>query len=163
MVGMTITLRRRSLALLGTGLALGAAAVAVAAWSSTSSGDAKAKAATVTQLTIGDASAAVSGDLYPGGTGALKLKISNPNSFPLQITAVSLQAGGSIASSSSACNSGGHAVTFTNQSGLSISVAAGATNEVVTLAGSVAMGSAAVNACQGATFTIPVDVVATTT
>lgn len=160
---MTITLHKWYLVLIGASLALGAVAMAVAAWSTTGSGDANARAATVAQLTVGDASGTVSGDLYPGGTGALKLKLSNPNAFPLQITAVSLQSGGSIASSSSACNSGGHAVTFTNQSGLSVTLAAGATDEVVTLAGSVAMGSAAANACQGATFTIPVDVVATST
>jgi hypothetical protein len=158
---VTITINRKKLlvlaALLAVALSVGGA---VASWSTSGSGNASAKAATASAITLADASALTTGDLYPGGTGNVKLKISNPNSFPVSITSVTLTSGGTIASSSATCDSGGNGVTFTNTSGLSISLAANAVDQAVTLTGKVAMSTASVNACQGATFTIPVDVTA---
>ena len=151
--------RKRTL-LAGTVAAAALAGGAIAAWSTSGSGNASAKAATATALTLADASASTTGDLYPGGSGDLKLKISNPNNFPVRITAVTLTSGGSITSSSSACNTAGHGVTFTNQTGLTVDLAANATNEVITLAGVVQMGASSANSCQGVVLTIPVDVTA---
>jgi hypothetical protein len=48
-------------------------------------------------------------------------------------------------------------VTFTDQTGLALDVAAGATS-TFTLSGAVSMSNASDNTCQGAIFTIPVDV-----
>ena len=120
-------------------VALAAAGVGIAAWSTSGSGN-----------------ASVVADLYPGATGALKLKVTNPNSFPVRITAVS--GNGSITSSVGACTAA-HGVSFTNQSGLALDLAAGATT-VFSLAGAVSMSNASDNSCQGATFTIPVTVTA---
>lgn len=157
---MTSTLKKKPLVAVGTVAAAVPAGGAIAAWSTSGARNAAAKATTASALTLADASASTTGDLYPGGSGALKLKLSNPNNFPVRITAVTLTSGGSITSSSPACNTAGHGVTFTNQSGLTVDLAANASNEVVTLAGSVQMSTLSANACQGVTFTIPVDVTA---
>ena len=157
---MTITITRKLLVVVGGTAAVAAAGTAIAAWSTSGSGDAAAKAATASALTLADASASTSGDLYPGGSGALKLKISNPNSFPVRVTAVQLTSGGTITSSSAACNTAGHGVTLTAQTGLAVDLAANASNQVVSLAGAVQMSSTSGNACQGVVLTIPVDVTA---
>lgn len=131
--------------------------VGIAAWSTSGSGTAYSKAATASAITLGDASAATTADLYPGSTGALKLKVTNPNVFPVQITAVT--GSGAITSSAGATCDAGSGVTLTNQTGLSLAVGAGAT-ETFSLAGAVSMSTSVVNACQGATFSIPVTVTA---
>jgi len=157
---VTVRIRRRALLIVLALVAVVVAGVAIAAWSTSTSGNAYSKASTATALTLSDASASTSGDLYPGGTGDLKLKVANPNPFPVRITAVSLTSGGTITSNVGACNTAGHGVTFTNQSGLTIDLAANAAATVVTVAGSVHMASSSDNSCQGAIFTIPVDVTA---
>jgi len=48
-------------------------------------------------------------------------------------------------------------VTFTDQTGLALDLAAGATT-TFSLANAVSMSNASDNTCQGAIFTIPVDV-----
>ena len=55
-----------------------------------------------------------------------------------------------------ACNAS-TGVTFTDQTGLALDVAGGATS-TFTLSGAVSMTNASDNSCQGAIFTIPVDV-----
>lgn len=83
--------------------------------------------------------------------------MTNPNSFPVQITAVS--GNGTITSGADAACTAGHGVTFANQTGLSLALAAGATT-VFSLGGAVAMSNSSVNSCQGAIFSIPVSVTA---
>jgi hypothetical protein len=157
----SITISKK-LAAIALGLATAAAATtAVAAWLASGGGDASAKAGTFASLTLADASAGMTGDLFPGGAGDLKLKVTNPNSFAVTITTVSLQSGGSITSNVAACTTGGTGVSFTNQTGLSLALAAGATT-TFTLDDVVAMSSASHNSCQGALFTIPVEITATT-
>jgi hypothetical protein len=129
----------------------------IAAWSTNGSGTAYAKAATAGAVTLSDASASTTGDLYPGGSGALKVKVTNPNTFPVQITAVT--GDGSITSDAGAACTAGHGVTLADQTGLSLSLAAGATT-VFSLAGAVSMSMSSVNSCQGAVFSIPVTVTA---
>lgn len=146
-------------------LALGAASVTVlagvgvgiAAWSTNGSGTAYAGAATASAITLSDASASTTGDLYPGASGALKVKATNPNSFPVQITAVS--GNGTITSDKGVACNAAHGLTLTNQSGLTLALAAGATT-VFSLSGAVAMSNASDNSCQGAIFSIPVTVTA---
>jgi hypothetical protein len=141
-------------------LAVIAAGVGIASWSTSTSGNGYSKAATASALTLSDASASTTGDLYPGGAGDLKLKVANPNAFPVRITAVALTSGGTITSNIGACNTAGHGVTLTNQSGLTIDLAANAPAAVQTISGAVHMAGSSDNSCQGAIFTIPVDVTA---
>ena len=145
-------------------LALAALTVTVAGgltlgnWAVSGSGNAYAKATTASSLTLGDASAATSAQLYPGGSGDVKLKVTNPNSFDVTITSVT--GNGTITSDKGLLCDVSTGVSFTNQSGLSLSLAAGATT-TFTLSGAASMSNASHNSCQGAIFTIPVSVAAT--
>lgn len=148
-------------------LALGATAVVGAVGSMTfgawnvgsDAGNAYSKAKTAVNLTLSDASAATTADLYPGGSGDVKVKVTNPNPFAVTITNVSAAAGSIVSDAGATCNSA-TGVSFTNQTGLSLSLAAGATS-TFTLSGAAAMTNASANACQGAIFTIPVSITAT--
>jgi hypothetical protein len=146
--------RRWSLAAL---LLIGAviAGVAVGAWNVTGSGSGSAKAGVATGLTLNDASGATAADLYPGVTGAVKLNVTNPNTFPVRITNVT--GTGAITSDKGAACNASTGVTFTDQTGLTLDLAAGATSGF-TLSGAAAMSNSSDNACQGAVFTIPVSV-----
>jgi hypothetical protein len=142
---------------LATLLLLGAviAGVAVGAWNITGSGSGYAKAGVATGLTLNDASGATVADLYPGVTGNVRLNVTNPNSFPVRITNVT--GTGAITSDNGAACNASTGVTFTNQTGLTLDLAAGATS-AFTLSGAAAMSNSSDNTCQGAVFTIPVSV-----
>ena len=154
---ITIRLSRKFFVVLAAIAALVVSGALYAAWSTGGSGNGYAKATTASNLTLGDASASTTADLYPGGTGAVKLKVTNPNPFPVRITSVTKQAGGTITSDKGAACNASTGVTFTDQTGLALDLAAGATT-TFTLSGAVSMSNASDNSCQGAIFTIPVDV-----
>jgi hypothetical protein len=136
-----------------------AVGVGIAAWSVTGSGTGYAKASTSSALTLADASASTTADLYPGASGTVKLKVSNPNPFPVRITAVS--GNGAITSDKGAACDAATGVAFVNQSGLTLDLAANASDQVLTLAaGAVTMSNASHNTCQGAVFSVPVSVTA---
>jgi hypothetical protein len=146
--------RRWSLALL---LLLGAAIAGVAggAWNITGTGSGAAKAGVAVGLTLNDASGATVADLYPSITGNVKLNVTNPNTFPVRITNVT--GTGAITSDKGAACNASTGVTFTNQTGLTLDLAAGATS-AFTLTGAAPMSNSSDNTCQGAIFTIPVSV-----
>lgn len=133
-------------ALLGTG------AIAYAAWNATGSGSATAKASSSQALSTIDASASTTATLYPGATGNAKITISNPNPYPVKVTAIN---GNGIITSDAgtACNAA-TGVTFTNQTGAW--TVAPSSSASLTLTGAVAMSNASDDTCQGAVFTIPV-------
>jgi hypothetical protein len=155
---ITIRLSRKLFLVLAAVAALVVGGALYAAWSAGGSGNGYAKATTAQSLTIGDASASTTADLYPGATGTVKLKVTNPNPFPVRITSVAKQSGGTITSDKGAACNASTGVTFTDQAGLALDLAAGATS-TFTLSGAVSMSNASDNTCQGAIFTIPVDVV----
>ena len=154
---VTIKLPRKVVFVLAAIVVLVLSSIVLAAWSTSGSGNGYAKAGTASALTLNDASASTTADLYPGANGSVKVSITNPNSFPVRITAVSKQAAGSITSDKGASCNASTGVTFTTQSGLALDLAAGATS-TFTLANAVSMSNASDNTCQGAVFTIPVDV-----
>jgi len=134
-------------------------AVSVGAWSvSSSAGSGYSKAKIALNLTLSDASASTTAQLYPGGTGDLWVKVTNPNPFAVTVTSVT-GAGTITADKGAACDAA-TGVTFTNTTGLSQSVGAGAT-VTFSLAGKVAMSNASDNSCQGAVFTVPITLAAT--
>jgi hypothetical protein len=141
---------------LATALTLGvflAAGIAYAAWTATGGGSGSAKATSAQALTTVDVSASTPATLYPGATGDLQLRISNPNPYPVRVTGVS--GSGTITSNAGAACNASTGVTFANQSGLSLDVpASGAAT--FTLSGTVSMSNASDNSCQGAVFTAPV-------
>jgi hypothetical protein len=156
---MRIPRKKRTLVVSTLVLVLGIVAVGVGlgAWSISGSGNGSAKATTASSITLADASAFTSADLYPGATGNLKLRATNPNPFPVRITAVS--GNGTITSDKGAACDASTGVTLANQSGLTLDLAAGAT-ATLTVPNAVSMSNSSDNSCQGAVFTVPVSVTA---
>jgi hypothetical protein len=154
-------LTRRTLvtATAGTALVAVVGGVAYAAWnvSTAPGGTSEAQAATAVQLTV-TAGTSV-GDIYPSAsaTGSVYLKLTNPNSFPVTLTAATF---GSPTTAAAGCP--GSNVTVANQTGLSISVPANTTTAApYTISSIVTMATTAPNACQGVVFTIPVTLTGT--
>jgi hypothetical protein len=129
-----------------------AAGVAFAAWNASGTGSGYAKATTAQVMTTSDVAATTTAQLYPGGTADVKIKINNPNPYPVRIT--SITGNGAITSDKGAACDASTGVTYTNQSG-TFDVAANS-NASFTLLGAVAMSNASDNTCQGAVFTVPV-------
>lgn len=127
--------------------------VAFAAWTTNGTGSATAKAQSAQALTTVDVSASTPATLYPGATGDVLLRINNPNPYPVRVTGVT--GSGAITSDAGASCTASTGVTFTNQTGLTLDVAANA-QATFTLSGSVAMSNASHTTCQGAVFTVPV-------
>ena len=144
----------RRLVLTGVALiALAATGLVYAAWTANGTGSGYVKASSAQALTTVDGSASTAASLYPGADGNVRVEISNPNPYPVRVTAVS--GNGAITAD------GGHAgcvttgVTFSDQSNLSVDVAANG-SATTTLNGAAHMSNASDNGCQGATFTVPV-------
>jgi hypothetical protein len=138
-----------------------AAGLVYAAWTTNGTGSGYAKAGSAQQLTTLDVSASTTASLYPGVSGNVLLKVNNPNPYPVRVTAVSLNGtNADIApdGSHTSCTTTG--VSFTNQSALTIDVAANSATQS-TLTGAASMSNASVDGCQGATFTIPVSLTGT--
>lgn len=134
-------------------VALAAAGLAYAAWTANGTGEGYAKAGSAQALTTNDVSATTVADLYPGTSGNVKLEINNPNPYPVRVTSVSGSGTITPDAGHSGCSPTG--VTFTDQTGLTIDVPANGT-QAATLNNAASMSNASANACQGATFTIPV-------
>ena len=131
-------------------LVVGVVGLVYAAWVTNGTGSGYAKASTAQSLTT---SAVVpTATLYPGADGNVQVTINNPNSFPVRVTAISGNGAITAAGGTGTCTAS--QVTFTNQSGLTIDIAA--TNSTTTLTNAAHMASNADDGCQGATFTIPV-------
>jgi hypothetical protein len=136
-----------------TVLALGAVGLVYAAWTTNGSGSGYAKAGSSQPLTTVDVSATTTATLYPGVTGNVQMQIHNPNSYAVRVTAVTGNGTITADAGHSGCTTTG--VTFTNQSSLTIDIPASSDASPV-LTGAASMSNASLNACQGATFTIPV-------
>ena len=136
------------------------AGVTFGSWSVSGTGNGYSKAVTAQSLTFSDASASTTAQLYPGGTGDLVVKVTNPNAFAVTITSVTGNGTIVTAPTNATCDSA-TGVTFTDTTGLTQSVGAGAT-VTFTLANKVSMSNSSNNACQGLIFRVPISVAATT-
>jgi hypothetical protein len=146
----------RKLAVVTTVAALSVVGLVYAAWTTNGGGSGYAKAGTAQALTTVDVSASTAATLYPGGpAGDVSIRISNPNSYPVKVTGVA--GNGSITADAGHAGCTTTGVSFTDQTGLNISVAAGG-QTTATLSGAASMDNTSLNACQGATFTIPVSI-----
>jgi hypothetical protein len=157
----------RRLTVLGAFLAvLLLGGIVFAAWVVTGTGSGYSKARTAAVLTTADVSATTSAQLYPGGQGDVKVRINNPNPFPVKVTQINPN--GAIGSDLAGCTDVGGdptkatGVTFTAQSLSSGNVVAGGGSLDLTLANAVSMDNTSVDACQGAVFSIPVSITAGT-
>ncbi|HEY6567831.1 MAG TPA: hypothetical protein VI341_09985 [Actinomycetota bacterium] len=128
--------------------------IAYAAWTATGTGSGFAKASTAQSLGTVDVSASTSATLFPGATGDVSLRINNPNPYPVRVTAVS--GAGTIDSDKTAACDASTGVTFTDQTGLTLDIPASSA-QTFTLSGSVSMSNSSHTDCQGAVFTIPVN------
>jgi hypothetical protein len=145
----------------GSLAAMAATALVLAAWTTNGSGSGYVKAGTSQTLSTVDVSASTVASLYPGVNGNVLIKVSNPNPYPVRVTGVSLNGtNGDITADAGHAGCTTTGVSFTNQTGLTIDVPAkvGATNgeTQATLSSAASMSNASLDACQGATFTIPV-------
>jgi hypothetical protein len=172
--------RRRFLAAL-----FGTAAVAAGAYAATnwvvglnggSSGE--GQSSNVANLSITAIASPAAGNLlYPGGTGDVVVSISNPNSFPVTITAVNLPTNVTYATgyTSSALSSNQSGCLASTPSGVTWSFATGSSGSshtltspltvgasgqadnplVVTMTNDASMGSSAPAACENTYFSMP--------
>ncbi len=129
-------------------------AFASAAWLSSGSGNGAAKADTQKGIVV--TAGTPTAQLYPGAKGDLKVDVKNNNPYPIAVTTIN--GDGAITASDDVCTKS-TGVTYTDQSGVGTKIAAGATVSI-TLKDSVAMDNTSDDACQGATFTVPVKVTA---
>jgi hypothetical protein len=134
-------------------IAMCAVGFVYAAWTTNGSGSGYAKAGTSTALTTVDVSATTPATLYPGVAGDVKLQIHNPNPYAVRVTAVAGSGTITPDAGHSGCTTTG--VTYTDQSSLTIDIPA-SSDTTTTLSGAASMSSASIDACKGATFTIPV-------
>jgi hypothetical protein len=130
---------------------LAALGIAFAAWTATGTGNGYAKAKTAVDLSTVAVTPAAT--LYPGATGNALISIVNPNDYQIQVTDIT--GNGAITSGVALCDAS-TGVTFTNQTGQTLNVPAHSAGTLFTLTGAVSMDNSSVDACQGATFTIPV-------
>jgi hypothetical protein len=112
-------------------------------------GSGTAGTGTAQNLTGLSATASISSLIYPGASADLVLKVHNPNSRAVVISAV--------AASGSATGCTTPAITVSVSSGLSLTVPAGG-DLAVTLTNVAAMGVGASTDCQGATISVPLSV-----
>jgi hypothetical protein len=145
--------RRRVVGIGLTLVALVAAGLVYAAWTTSGSGTGYAKAKSAQALSSLDVSASTAATLYPGASGDVQLKISNPNPYPVRVTSVT--GSGAITADSGHASCATTGVTFTDQTSQTIDVPANGSLDK-TLNGAAQMSNASDNGCQGATFTVPV-------
>jgi hypothetical protein len=157
--------KKRKLLVLGTGLSIFlAASVVFAAWTVPGSGQGYAKARSAQALTTNDASALTSSQLYPGGQGDVKVVINNPNPFPVTVSQV--EQDGAVSSDVAGCTDVGAdptketGVSFATQNPNSGNVVPASGSLTMTFNNAASMTNQSVNACQGAVFSIPVDMTA---
>jgi hypothetical protein len=148
-----MTTRNRIIGAGVTLVVLAAVGLAYAAWTSSGSGSGYAKAGTAQQLTTVDVSANTTATLYPGSNGNVRIKIANPNPYPVRVTDITGNGAITADAGHASCVTTG--VTFTDQTGQTIDVAANGATET-TLTNAASRSNASDNGCQGAVFTIPV-------
>jgi hypothetical protein len=153
----------RPLALAVVVVIIAGGAFAYAAWSVSGSGQGSAKAATAANLSF--ANSTPQSALYPGGSSDVATTVTNPNPFPVHvssITADSSQGTSGFAVDGAHSSCGLDALSFAAQtnSGSGWDIPAGGSLDI-DLPGALSMTSAAVDACQGASFTVYLTATAT--
>ncbi len=147
------TSSRAAVAVAVAALALGAAGLAY--FTATGSGSAPGYVANLQSLTLSSASPTGSA-LFPGGSTDVAATVNNPNSVSVHVHAFALdtsQADDGIAIDAPGCSRG--SVTFNGPAtngGNDFVFPPGDT--ALTLANALSMSNTAENACQGATFTV---------
>lgn len=147
--------RRRRLPLLGVGIVL-AAGAASAYFGGVGSGEATSTPAAISALTL--TPGAPTAQLFPGGQATVLVSVTNPGPASIRIGSLALDttqgsAGFAVDGGHSGCGLGQLSFATQTNGGAGWTVAGGGTLPL-TLTSALSMGSAAANACQGASFTV---------
>lgn len=148
-----MTINKRIIGVGVTVITLVAVGLVYAAWTSSGTGSGYAKAGSAQALSTVDVSASTTATLYPGSNGDVLIEIDNPNPYPVRVTDVTGNGAITADAGHAGCVTTG--VTFSDQTGQTIDVAANDSQQV-TLNGAASMSNASDDGCQGAVFTIPV-------
>jgi hypothetical protein len=160
--GITFVRKLSVLAAIGVPLlALGAGGAAWAAWGIQGSGSSRAQAGTAVPLNVSSATISPTTRLYPGGTADMLIKVRNDNHFPVTISFV-------VRTSKPITVDSGHAacpvaVLDTTEADDTFDVSWHLTagqEQTFTLPNALVMAASAPNACQGASFAIPITITA---
>ncbi|MEV6844781.1 hypothetical protein [Actinoplanes sp. NPDC051411] len=153
---------------IGTTLAVaGVAGAAYASWTASGNGLGGAKADTVKPLTVESATTADQATLFPGGTGDVVIKVTNPNQFAVDIHSVQWkQSDGVQTTSAGSCGNNGvyfgdYATSTSGNGGLisGLDLKVGANGDATfTLPKAVKMLEGTGDECQGATFSMKLTV-----
>ncbi len=135
------------------------AGVVFAAWVVTGTGTGSARARQAQALTTTDASASTTAQLYPGGSGDVMVTINNPNPFPVTVSSIAKTAAAITSDKGALCDAS-TGVTFTDQNPTTGNVVPKNGELTMTLSNAVSMSNASANECQGAVFSIPVSITA---
>lgn len=155
------TARRLLLASFLGVLAMAIGGTARAYWGGSGSGTGSGTTGLTVAVTLSPGTPGAS--LYPGGQAQVELTVSNPNTSPVFIGSLALDAGQGTGGFAVDAGHSGCAVatlSFPTQTnggaGWTVPAKVGAVNGTlaVTLTNALAMGVGAANACQGATFTV---------
>lgn len=136
-----------------------AAGVAVAVWSVTGSGSGGGAATVAQSLVVTPVTpTGSSATLYPGGpAGPVYFMVQNPNPYAVTITSITW--GTPVSSNPTACaNSNISIDTNAPKTGLTINVPANTTTPTMQLNGVLDLSHAALDGCQGVSFTAPMTV-----
>jgi hypothetical protein len=151
--------RKRRLLALAAILALVAAAAAIAAWLVNSTGPGRTQVASLTSPSVSlPGSWSGIANLFPGGQGDVQVNVTNTNPVPLTI--VSWQQSSSQPSptytptNNSTCPASNFSPVAGPAATVPTTIAANASNVLVTLKNAVALSASAPTACQGQDVTI---------
>ncbi len=160
---------KKTSAVLGAAVAATlSAGIASAVWTSpTGDGNSSATGYTAVKADVtastGNANSSDATSLFPGSTVTNTVTVSNPNPYPIKVTAITNGAGNAAGGAANACAAGTVNVTSQsvaagiaqNDAGSTVAIPAHGTG---TYNVAVTMASTANNACQGLSFTLPVTI-----
>lgn len=164
----TVSSRKRAAVVGAAGLLMLGGGVAYASWTHSGTGTATAQATTATPITVSPGTPV--GSLYPEPTGgyptsavgSIYATVANPNSYPVQVTAVTV---GTVAITPIAprtCAAGSVVATVAGPMALTspVTLPANSGPIALTVPGALKMIASAEDGCQGASFSAPITVTA---
>jgi len=138
-------------------MVIAGAGVAYALFSATGTGSGKATVATAVSITITPSTCA-NGLIYPGGPpGAICFTLTNSNPYAVSFTSVTYLPGTSaITANNASCPATNASLVTTAPTTVNFFVSGNSTSSMLSIAGVLQMASGAGDACQGASFNVPI-------